>query len=213
MRVAFDIGNVLSRVDLTVFTNQAKEFGLHDGFLEEIQVSQDLGLYSMRQAVSKCVHLDSHHPDKDERVKILEQAWLDTVKISDIMIEFVDELIKERVEVALLSNIGVDHRDLILRKAPALKKCQYKHFSCEIGARKPSKLFFQSFVLESGWDGKTVVYFDDRLENFNYLNKMPLWGWRCVHFDLSKYDNDNEALDILVRELKINRSPLASGIT
>lgn len=99
-----------------------------------------------------------------------------------------EELIeKYRYEVSLLSNIGFDHADFLRQKCPVFKKCN-QHFSCDVGARKPTKLFYQSFLLEYGWD-KDVLFFDDRPENVKAAESY-LAG---VQFDIEDYATDEEA--------------------
>jgi FMN phosphatase YigB (HAD superfamily) len=196
-RVAFDIGNVLFRVDLNTFVADTVKYGLYpdlekaQAFMDGIQAAQDLGLYTLRQAI------DRFHPNTSPFiVSRLESSWISTVKPCIPMFKLINELLDDGWQVALLSNIGYDHRDDVkLRIGRRIWNDCIHHFSCEVGARKPAKLFFQSFFIERGWkDTQKICFFDDRPENVlackDYL--------RGVQFNLEDFEDGEDA----ARELK-----------
>jgi FMN phosphatase YigB (HAD superfamily) len=191
-RVAFDIGNVLFRVDLNTFVADTVKYGLYtdldkaQSFMDGIQAAQDLGLYDMRQAITRF-----HSNVSPFVANQLEQSWISTVQPSNAMLRLVNQLLDEGWQVALLSNIGYDHRDDVKRRiCKRIWDDCIHHFSCDVGARKPSKLFFQSFYIEHGWrDTEKICFFDDREENVlackDYL--------RGVQFNLEDFQDDESA--------------------
>jgi FMN phosphatase YigB (HAD superfamily) len=196
-RVAFDIGNVLCHVDLDMFFNslvnekvvESKE--LANDLVKSIQHSQDLGIYNIKQCLQN-YELDINVVNR------LYDVWLSIVSPSDAMLYLLDELInKYGYEVSLLSNIGFDHSEIIRQKCPIFEKCN-QHFSYEVGARKPTKLYFQSFILQYQW-GKDVLFFDDCLDNVKAANGY-LTG---IQFDIENYESDKCAEVVIRNYLKL----------
>lgn len=189
-KIAFDIGNVLCRVDLDPFLiEMEKDVGAEAfSFLESIQASQDIGLFTMLQALI-------NHGIPRKRAEELSAVWLKTVIPSQTTMDFIKDLKNKGYKIALLSNIGLDHKEYLLKSCPELSLC-IQHFSCDIGVRKPSALFFQSFLNRYDWD--FCVYFDDKPENFAQIDtSLPI---QCVHFDLRDY-TDKKGVDILYKEI------------
>ena len=186
--IAFDIGNVLYHVDMKSFYKFIVDRGITDTieraeeFVAGIQYPQDLGLYNIRQGFYRFNPYLSK-----ETLADLHDVWIDVAKPAEPMIALIEELIGEGYSIALLSNIGKDHAALIRQKCKIFEKC-HQHFSCEVGARKPTKLYYQSFIQESHWT-HLPRFFDDREENIQGA-KGFLEGTR---FDLDDYNNDEEA--------------------
>lgn len=196
-RVAFDIGNVLCHVDLDTFfdwlvtKNVVDSKERADEFICGIQHPQDLGLYNIRQGFYR------FNPQLDKKtLQQLHNMWLDAVRPSEVMLGLVEELIeKHGYQVSLLSNIGFDHSGALRQQCPVFRKCN-QHFSCEVGARKPTKLFYQSFIIQYGWP-QDVLFFDDRKENVEAAAGY-LTG---VQFDIENYDSDEEAAQVMKTHL------------
>lgn len=193
--VAFDIGNVLCHVDIDGFfdflvnRNVIKTKEQAEEFVSGIQYPQDLGLYNIKQGFYR------FSPDiTSSALKDLHDAWLHIVEPSDEMLGVLDDTLSQGYQVALLSNIGFDHAGVVRQICPVFKSC-YQHFSCEIGARKPTKLFYQSFVMHYGWP-QGVVFFDDRCENVEAARPY----FNGIQFDLDLFPNDEDAARS-VREL------------
>ena len=188
-RVAFDIGNVLFHFDLTPLldlliglnivenTNLAYEF-MGGSF----QHSQEIGLYDIKQSFYQ---LNPHLSNKI--LQDIHDRWMETFSPSLPMIDIVEELIGNNYEVALLSNIGPDHAYFVRDNCKIFNKC-IQHFSCDVGARKPTRLFFQSFLINYGW-GKQVMYFDDRQDNITMGNEYH----NGILFDINNFSSDDEA--------------------
>lgn len=187
-RIAFDIGNVICHVNLDQFFEflverevvESKEQA--DDFIAGIQYPQDLGLYNIRQGFYR---FNPHLPKKT--LQDLHDVWLEIVTPSQPMLDVLDEIIDNGYQIALLSNIGYDHAGIVRQKCKVFQKC-HQHFSCEVGARKPTKLYYQSFILQYGWP-KDVLFLDDRQENIQAANGY-LTGLR---FDLDDWEKDEQA--------------------
>lgn len=197
-KVCFDLGNVICRVDFTDFldfiVNQdiVKDQETAYEFLSGIQHPQDLGLYNIRQGFYR------FYPHISKQVlRELHDIWNGVVKPSDTMLGLLDDLLSDNFEIALLSNIGFDHSSVLRNKCDVFKKCQ-QHFSCEVGARKPSKLFYQSFFLQCGWSND-VPFFDDIFDNIKgaegYL--------KGIQFNLEDFKSDAEAAAFVKEKLEL----------
>lgn len=186
-RVCFDLGNVIVRVDFTDFykfiveQDIVKDYDTAHEFLCGIQYPQDLGLYNIRQGFYRFYpHISKH------TLHELHDIWESVIQPSDTMLGLLDDLLVQGYEISLLSNIGFDHATVLRSACKVLSKC-HQHFSCEVGARKPTKLFYQSFYLEKGWSG--VTFFDDMEENIKGASGY-LEG---VVFNLKNFNTDEEA--------------------
>lgn len=188
-RIAFDIGNVLFHFDLTplldlligldIVKNNAQAYDFMGG---SFQHSQEIGLYDIRQSF--------YQLNQSLRYKILDDIhdrWMQTFSPSLPMMDIVEELIGKNYKVALLSNIGPDHAKYVRENCVIFDKC-IQHFSCDVGARKPTRLYFQSFLIQYGWPN-TSLYFDDRAENIAMGNEFH----KGILFDLNNFASDEDA--------------------
>lgn len=166
--VAFDIGNVLVHFDLNKFliplrsiigANQYELF--RSSFEQNFQHQHEIGLVGFRSFFKSFNTLLD-----DSALDAIVQAWNSTISPDEEMLEFVYRLTKAGVRVALLSNIGQEHVENLNKICPELINRTIRHFSCEVGARKPSKLFYQSFLMDNE-EFKGCYFFDDRIENCN----------------------------------------------
>lgn len=183
-KLAFDIGDVLCTVDLKPFIKYLYDhrcvFSIPQGeqFLQLIQPRQDIGLCNMAQSLRE---LNPYLTGYEEATAI----WKETIKMSPAMLNLVDELLNDNYEIALLSNIGQEHADIIY-KNEILNRCIH-HFSYKVGVRKPSRLFFQSFKLSyPGWDN--VLFLDDREENVQAANEEGFTAYRFYLWDYTEED-------------------------
>jgi FMN phosphatase YigB (HAD superfamily) len=202
-KVAFDIGNVLCHVDLERFynylVNEQKLFSTNKEaieFFEGIQIGMDLGLYDVKKAFYEFSHNYSKNKIKVINYFLIENVWIDCLSISDEVLGLLDDLFVKGYQIALLSNIGFDHATFINNKTQ-LSYC-IKHFSYEIGTRKPAKLFYMDFVSKHNWTND-VLFFDDRQENVD-ASKKYLNG---TLFNLDDFNNDKEAVSFLKTKLEL----------
>jgi len=188
--VAFDIGNVLCEVDLNKFIGPynsevhhswRENFGAIEFLNDALQHQQDIGITTVGKKLTELCLFGC--PDFQERkIMRLEEAWNDTIIIHDMMIKFKNDLLRRGVQVALLSNMGFEHKEHIKENHPELFEGCILHLSCDVGARKPSKLYFQSFLLEHP-EFRGALYIDDRLDNLAMAEQMK---FRPYHFELEK---------------------------
>lgn len=187
--VAFDLGNVICHVDFDSFLQTLVDMDIvSDKFtgnelMKYIQRPIDLGEYSIKQFFA-----EKYSKLNYRSVQLLHDTWIGMAHPSVVMLDLINELIENYgYEVSLLSNIGIDHANILREKCPVFKKCN-QHFSCDVGAAKPTKLFYQSFVLQYGWD-PSVLFFDDREENV----KAAQGFLNGVLFNIEKFDSDELA--------------------
>lgn len=202
-RFAFDIGNVLCYVDFSEFYRELAIQGVCDNielaeqFLIDVQNALDLGIYNISQA------LRLYFPKINKtQVSNLSEAWLTVVKPCDETINILQELIEDKqIQVAILSNIGFDHADYLSNKLNKIFKNTINHFSCDVGARKPTKIYYQSFIKDNPYFSEVYnvskflsyrgLFIDDREENVHaakpYLDSKV--------FNLYHYKSGTEAAE------------------
>ncbi len=180
--VAFDIGNVLCHFDIYRFTEKlSKVVGItdHDAYflLVRLQALQDIGVTSV------ATELESQYRLKGEEIMELVDAWNSTVYPNDSMMRFLENLKTENTKIALLSNMGPEHLGYLKKTVPDLFQDTIHHISCEVGARKPTKLFFQSFIMDNDIF-KGCVYIDDIEENLRAGKK---YSFKSYQFNLENH--------------------------
>jgi len=164
-----DIGNVLCKVDFSPFLNHLSRtlnitMDEAQYFLNRTQKLHDMGLTSVSD------ELRDHFKIKSPMiVEELLKLWMKVVWRENDAFEALLE--KHNVQVALLSNIGIEHAGMVEEwQTPKSIRPFFpesiKHFSCHVGARKPSSLFYQSFLLEHP-EFKGCLYVDDLQENLD----------------------------------------------
>jgi len=195
--IALDIGHVLARVDMSLFHRKLVELGYSmdeeeaDLFSSAVQASFDTGMLDMRQA------LHVHFPKmKRDHVKQVIKSWEAVVTPCGPTMEALDEILSAGATVALLSNIGLDHAAYLSRICfRQFDRCK-KHFSCDVGARKPTKLYYQSLLLELGSLHLPIIFLDDRIEN---VEAAKTQNFSSQLFDIEKYDSDEDAAADLIK--------------
>jgi FMN phosphatase YigB (HAD superfamily) len=200
--VAFDIGNVLVHSTFPDFLKKlSRELNITleeaEYFMNRTQKLHDLGCTKMGDELRDHFKIRSQVIIED-----LIKSWKDIIKPDWYILEKLDRLIKEQhLQVALVSNIGLEHAEQIgglLGRAYSLTNGGFydtafggaiKHFSCFVGARKPSLLYYQSF-LQLYPEFKGCVYVDDLQEN---LDASKQFGFQTYHFSLEELgDNYSE---------------------
>ena len=191
MNIALDIGSVLCRVDLSPFFKAVhNEFGL----LEKIALTvvkpawHDIGITDIKTDFYDFINTRGMYGSNEcqRRIDRIYDIWMNEVVHPIPEIVTVLEELVTRGRVALLSNIGSDHAKVIREKfPPVFNKC-IQHFSCEVGARKPSKLFFQSFLMDEPHFHRSI-FVDDLIENVEMAKKC---GFRAVRFNINDFSDD-----------------------
>lgn len=213
--LCLDIGNVLCEVDLSSYINLlslrlnlSKEEVWY--FLNRVQRLHDLGLTNLSD------ELRDHFKIKSEIIiDELNNTWNNCIIPNYNLIEKINQLVEKlNIEVALLSNIGYEHAAVFNEKVSMPKAI--KHFSCFVGARKPTLLYYQSF-LQQYPQFKNSVYIDDLKEN---LAAGASLGFNSIHFTLeekketlisNKY-NSAEEVDIYLADKLIKKILVANNV-
>jgi len=193
--VALDIGNVLCHVDFNEFLRDLSSelnINLEDAlyFLNRSQKLHDLGLTMMRDELHD--HFKIKSPVIIERLLL---SWNRSISPNHQVLDMYNNLTQDHnLKVALLSNIGIEHAkqaETILNHNGFFDNA-IKHFSCNVGARKPTSIYYQSFLMEYP-EFHGCVYVDDVIEN---LETGKRYGFRPYHFDMSKMDVTDELQEI-----------------
>jgi len=197
--ICFDLGNVIIECDVDKFYDQMKNFFSEEKYKQLIamrdiiQTQHDLGIVTYRNFFE---HFDMSL--SKEKVNQILELWNQTVKPNDKMVEFVLDFKKKNGNVAYLSNIGYEHSQYLLKACPELFKEALLHFSCEVGARKPTKLYFQSFLKErptkhydTGSSHRHLLI-DDREDNCEMAKRL---GFATFQFSLKDELNNKLKID------------------
>lgn len=165
--VALDIGNVLCRVDTDPFLNLLSEtfnISLEEAkeFMHNFNCTHDLGITTLAQEIKKVFGVKS-----PAIINKIIKNWNDSIIPDMFILENLHAMKRKYdLKIALLSNIGVEHADMMMDKLSPFNLINESilHFSCFVGARKPSLLFYQSFILQHP-EFTGCVYVDDLKEN------------------------------------------------
>jgi len=200
--ICLDIGNVLCNITIVPFLETLSEtfnvtFPEAQRFLKRLQQIHDLGYTTMEDELK-----DEFGVKSPIIIQRMVSAWNASVTPHLEMLDCLNRLIeKEGLKVALLSNIGVEHAAMMEEtlKHGGFFSGAIKHFSCYVGARKPSMLFYQSFLLQHP-EFKGALYVDDLQEN---LNASKQFGFKTFWLSLDAPDISNKIkeLDTEIRML------------
>lgn len=217
--VAFDVGDVLCYCNENKFINAVSESANITKeetyrFFKRFWELHDLGFTTIEDELQDKLGIKS-----EITLKKLTDAWLDTLQTDDIVIKYLRNLmfkeekktgcytidVRTEVQVALLSNIGKEHATILKDR---MDKHYYnsfgifdnciRHFSCEVGARKPSFIYYQSFLAMHP-KFKGCIYVDDKLENLKAAEKL---GFQPFHFSLKDFYEDGYFIHYKESELK-----------
>lgn len=201
--IALDIGNVLCHVaPLPFLENLSETFDVTipeaARFLKRFQQIHDLGYTTMEDELR-----DSFQVKSPIIINRLVKAWNDSVTPNTHILDRLNELRRKHdLQVALLSNIGVEHAAMMEEKLAhdGFFPGAIKHFSCSVGARKPSAIYYQSFLLQYP-DFKGCLYVDDLHEN---LAASRAFGFKTFHFTLEAQQFDVESKISQIEDLIVN---------
>lgn len=198
MHIAFDIGNVLFYYELDVFRKEMIEQNLFahnsevDLFISEAEHLSYIGATTLHKSLS------SRFPNLNEHNKqLIINAWNNTITPNQQMLNFINELKSENIKIALLSNMGLEHAKHIRKNYPEVFDVTAVHLSYEVGAFKPTKIFYQSFLLEHE-DFLGCVYLDDLKEN---VIAGASFKFKAIEFDIKKMQKPSD-LKLKLKEIK-----------
>lgn len=206
MHIAFDIGNVLLHYELPIFREAMIERRLCfyddevDLFITEAEHLCYIGATTLeKRLISKFPYLRDN--DKNELIQI----WNKTIYPNKQMINFMHELKHDGIKIALLSNIGLEHAEYIKNTWPEIFDMSVCHLSHEVGAFKPTKLFYQSFLLEHE-EFSGCIYLDDIKENVIAGSKFK---FNAIEFNLDKISKEKPS--VLKNKLKEIKEKILFG--
>lgn len=190
--LALDIGNVLCHVDFErILSTLSKSLNISRAealyFLNRTQKLHDLGLTNLSD------ELHDHFKIRSEVIinDILTE-WNRAIQWDiDILSQLAKLKNKLGFEVALVSNIGIEHAAHLRSTAPTTLITEaIPFFSCEVGARKPNYLYYQAF-LNMYPQFKEAIYIDDLDANLEIGKKFGLQSTKFVLSDYKKHNLDN----------------------
>ncbi|MFD6327250.1 HAD family hydrolase [Streptomyces sp. NPDC058442] len=115
-------------------------------------------------------------PADADAIEKLRLADIDSwSRVDDRMVTYVQSL-RERAEVALLSNIPADHADAFLAAQPWLHHLDHVAFSGRIHAAKPDPAAFQHCVIALQAAPADFLFVDDREENVRAAQAVGMNG-------------------------------------
>lgn len=193
--ICLDIGNVLCSVAAEPFLEILSEtfnitFSEGARFLKRFQQIHDLGYTTMEDELK-----DKFGVKSPVTIKNLVDAWNDSVTPNMYILDKLNGLRdKYNLQVALLSNIGVEHAAMMEKKLArnGFFPGAIKHFSCFVGARKPSMIYYQSFLTQYP-EFKGCLYVDDLKEN---LEASIPFGFATYHFTLEDSGYESKVAEI-----------------
>jgi FMN phosphatase YigB (HAD superfamily) len=210
MNLCFDAGQVFVRFDFSSFLQDvAKAFYEKDyseenknelfSYMKSIQGPSYLGHDTIEGLFSFGYY---SVPMKDaQKRKILNESWAKTIRPVRPILDYIYSLHKKGHAISILSNIGTDHKNLLLKEIPELNE-YHLHLSCDVGAMKPHKIYYQSFLQDS-FDKKCLFikpffFFDDRQENLDAAKNTDKDLFKTYKFDLSDYPKDEDAANAFI---------------
>jgi FMN phosphatase YigB (HAD superfamily) len=190
--LAVDIGNVICRMNFDKFLSKleadvpcSKEQAFE--LMYKLQKVQDLGILTIGEELSYTSKLSK------EAIKDILHEWDSTLSPEEFIVNSLIELMSRGVQIALLSNIGTEHASIIRNiLSPKLYDNSIKFFSCDVGARKPSYLYYKTFI-DMYPDFKGCVYIDDRPEN---IATGITFGFESCLFDIESFNSHSEMVEM-----------------
>jgi len=225
MHIIFDVGRVLCKVNLDIFV---KEFDRVIGprinnkidgmdFLSSIQTLQDAGKTTVELSLidlcgGKINYLVNDSYPHNRILDSVVAAWKRTISPYTQMVEFKNWLIENGHEVAILSNMGHEHKRYIIENYPEIFRGCATCFSCDINYRKPSKICFYLF-LKKYPEFENALYFDDLQDN---LETGESFGLNPYHIDLEEIylysDDDKQAEETIYKQISSIKAYISEKI-
>ena len=200
-----DIGNVLVNVDFQRFINKLSKslnITLEEAnyFMNRTQKLHDLGLTKMSD------ELHDHYSIKSPIIidELIEE-WNGVITPADYIIDILLELMdKHDLKIALLSNIGLEHAEQIVQKLHYNGKFfgnTIQFFSCYVGARKPSLVYYNTF-LQLYPEFRGCLYIDDLQENLDASKQFGFKTYRFALDDIIGANYTDDKFNKKIDELK-----------
>jgi FMN phosphatase YigB (HAD superfamily) len=205
--IVLDIGNVLVNLDMMPFVNAlSKQFNISEleasEFVRGVQRLQDLGLTTVSHELRHQFNIRS-----EVLIKDLLKAWDGIVTPNEQSIYGIELLIKSyKLDVAILSNIGPEHIYRFTHSVLGYNKIIWEnsihHFSCDVGMRKPTRIYYHMF-LEEHPQFKGAIYLDDLQENLDTGAKL---GFKTFKYDLTRLSRQQIDGQLILLDKFINKT-------
>lgn len=185
--VCFDIGNVIYHVDFNPLLNKlSSRFNITkdeaNKFLNNNQKRCDLGFSTIEEELSHRFAIKS-----DILLAEYVALWMQSIKPNYDMLYLLSSLLNDGVKIAILSNMGYEHYNELI-KSFTVRDNVISFFSCFVGARKPTFIYYSIF-LNLHPEFANAFYVDDLQEN---LDTGAKFGLRPIYFALDKRPSKNE---------------------
>lgn len=205
--IAFDIGKVLCHFDMDKFVKEFSEIvdisqNTALAWISRIQHLQDIGVTTLQQTLEANRNQFQTSFLDDETIYHIVAAWNKEVYPNEIMMNFLNKLRKNDVKIAFLSNMGQEHLKHLRSNFPYMFENVIQHISCEVGARKPTKLFYQSFLFDNPEFHK-AIYLDDISENLDVGLKYKFFSmeFNLDTFTLLGKTDQDQIFDSIINRL------------
>lgn len=182
--VIFDIGNVLAHCDFyNLIQLLSYELSISEqdilNFLNRLHIEHDLGKTNLNDEFIKSFPRHTHLSN------LLLKEWELAINFESSMIHLLNRLYDNGINIAILSNIGIEHADLVDSWLAQEKFYEFsaKWFSCDQGVRKPDAEYYYKF-LKHHPEFSGCYYFDDIQDNLETGLK---FGLKSQRFALSDY--------------------------
>ena len=197
MFIAFDMVNVLVDYkydDFHQYLIDNKVFKTVEDctvYIEYILGMADIGLFTIKQAFDNLLVFKDKKPELLENMlKLWDEVIIEVPEMTDLIKRLKD---KHKIRIALLSNISYEHSLIFRNKFDPIFNSCITHFSCSVGAKKPSKIYFQSFLYDnSGFKGS--LFFDDVESNVIEAQNQ---GFKAIQFRLDEFTSFENAANSL----------------
>src|SRR5690606_25313186 len=160
-------------------------------YIEYILGMADIGLFTIKQAFENLLVFRDKKPELLEgMLDLWSKIIIEVPEMTDLIKRLKD---KHKIRIALLSNISYEHSLIFRNKFDPIFNSCITHFSCNIGAKKPSKIYFQSFLYDNiGFRGS--LFFDDVESNVIEAQNQ---GFKAIQFRLDEFTSfENAANDL-----------------
>ncbi len=124
--------------------------------------------------------LIEEHPDEAELICAFRKHWIEMIphKIED-SVAIMKELVKDGMDVTLLTNFNQETFPLAREKYPFLKLARGETVSGEIGLIKPDRAIYDHHTTTHDLDPQATLFFDDSQKN---VDGARAFGWRAELF-------------------------------
>lgn len=187
-KLVIDVGNVICKVDPEPFILKLAEIAHISEeevwkFFRLGMAEHDLGHISLRDQMIRDFRVSEVAADF-----LIDKFWNAILTVDEEMMNALVGMLREGGQIGILSNMGKEHFCLMREKLAPLFQFSgqvFPHFSCEVGARKPSKIFFQSFLTDHE-NFRYCLYVDDLWENIEGGKKSGFEGFQFSLLDADK---------------------------